>query len=334
MVMVTDTLPAGLTLVSMAGSQWVCPSNTCTRSDALSGGASYPPITVTVNVAANAPASVTNTAAVSGGGSASATSNDVTTITVEAAPFGSFDTPTNGQTGLAGDVNVGGWALSTIPVRVQIWRNPVPNEPAAANGLVFVGDTTFVAGTRPDIATAYPGYPNSNAAGWGAQVLTNELPNSAGTGAIGNGTYTLHALATDAAGLVTDLGAHTISVNNAASALPFGAIDTPSAGATISGTAYVNFGWALTPEPNMIATNGSTINVFIDAKPVGHPVYNNPRSDIEALFPGYANTNGAIGYFKINTTTLTNGLHQISWGVTDSAGHRNGIGSRYFIVQN
>lgn len=51
---VTDTVPAGLTLVSMAGAGWTCVGNVCTRSDALAVGASYPPITVTVNVAASA----------------------------------------------------------------------------------------------------------------------------------------------------------------------------------------------------------------------------------------------------------------------------------------
>ena len=47
-VTVTETLPTGLTLLSMAGSGWTCPSSgvTCTRLDALSGGSSYPPITV------------------------------------------------------------------------------------------------------------------------------------------------------------------------------------------------------------------------------------------------------------------------------------------------
>jgi hypothetical protein len=253
-------------------------------------------------------------------------------------PFGSLDIPTNGQTGLVGDVQVGGWALSSTPsVSVQIWRAPVPGEnPAAvaANGLVFVEDTIFIAGTRPDVAALYPGYPNSNAAGWGAQLLTNELPNSSGSGPLGNGTYTLHALATDTNGVTTDLGAHMVTVDNAASVLPFGTIDTPAPGATISGTAYVNFGWTLTPQPNDIPTNGLTIWVFIDNQPVGHPVYNNPRSDIQSLFSGYSNTNGAVGYFYINTTTLANGLHQIAWSVTDSAGHTTGIGSRYFTVQN
>jgi uncharacterized repeat protein (TIGR01451 family) len=51
---VTETLPAGLTLVSMVGIGWTVVGNVATRSDALSPGGSYPPLTVTVNVAADA----------------------------------------------------------------------------------------------------------------------------------------------------------------------------------------------------------------------------------------------------------------------------------------
>jgi uncharacterized repeat protein (TIGR01451 family) len=83
-VTVTDVVPPGLTLVSMAGPGWTCPAlpgNTCTRSDALAGGgASYPPITVTVDVALTATSPQVNQAGVSGGGSASAFTNDSTTI--------------------------------------------------------------------------------------------------------------------------------------------------------------------------------------------------------------------------------------------------------------
>jgi uncharacterized repeat protein (TIGR01451 family) len=83
-VSVTDTLPTGLTFTNMFGGGWNCNLQTCTRSDTLVAGASYPVITVNVNVASNAPASVTNTAVVSGGGevnTANDTANDVTTIT-------------------------------------------------------------------------------------------------------------------------------------------------------------------------------------------------------------------------------------------------------------
>jgi uncharacterized repeat protein (TIGR01451 family) len=70
-VMVTEFIPTGLTLASMSGTGWTCGGATCTRSDILAGAGSYPAITVTVNVAWDAPSLVTNQVSVSGGGSAS-----------------------------------------------------------------------------------------------------------------------------------------------------------------------------------------------------------------------------------------------------------------------
>ena len=85
MVTVTDTLPAGLTATAIGGTGWSCVLGTltCTRSDALAAGSSYPAITLTVNVANNAAASLTNTATVSGGGETNTsndTASDATTI--------------------------------------------------------------------------------------------------------------------------------------------------------------------------------------------------------------------------------------------------------------
>lgn len=79
-VTVTDTLPSGLTLLSMSGEGWTCSLSTCTRSDALFGGGSYPPITVMVSVASNATSPLVNQASVSGGGSTSAMTNDPTVV--------------------------------------------------------------------------------------------------------------------------------------------------------------------------------------------------------------------------------------------------------------
>jgi sugar lactone lactonase YvrE len=79
-VVVTEFVPSTLTLVSMSGTGWTCGGNICSRSDALAGGSSYPPITVAVNVAANAPAQVTNEIGVVGGGSTGATAYDPATI--------------------------------------------------------------------------------------------------------------------------------------------------------------------------------------------------------------------------------------------------------------
>jgi uncharacterized repeat protein (TIGR01451 family) len=79
-VSVSDTIPAGLTLIGMAGTGWSCPASTCSRGDALNAGASYPLITVTVSVSPTAPSLVTNQVAVSGGGSGSANASDPTTV--------------------------------------------------------------------------------------------------------------------------------------------------------------------------------------------------------------------------------------------------------------
>jgi uncharacterized repeat protein (TIGR01451 family) len=81
-VTVTEAVPSGLTLVSMAGTGWTCTGTTCTRSDALAAGSSYPPITVTVNVSATATSPQTNHVSVSGGESATANGSDSTTILV------------------------------------------------------------------------------------------------------------------------------------------------------------------------------------------------------------------------------------------------------------
>jgi hypothetical protein len=195
------------------------------------------------------------------------------------------------------------------------------------SGLVFVGDAAFVRGARPDVQAAFPSLPNSDRAGWGYMLLSNMLPNR------GSISVTISAYAVDHAGLRTLLGSRRIIAANGASLAPFGTIDTPGQGQTVSGV-IPNFGWALTPAHTSIPTDGSTIDVYIDNIFVGHPTYGLFRQDIATLFPGLANSNGAVGLFSIDTTQLSNGLHTISWVVRDNAGWSSGIGSRYFRVQN
>lgn len=251
-----------------------------------------------------------------------------------APPFGSFDSPAN-NAAVSGAVAVTGWALSAAGItKVDLWREPNPGEAAGPGGLVYVGDAALVTGARPDVQQAYPSYPGNAQAGWGLQLLTDELPSNTVVG-VGNGTFKLHAIAHAADGQSLDLGTRTITVNNAGAVQPFGTLDTPAQGGTASGSAYVNFGWAVTPVPtSVIPKDGSTIGVYIDNKLVGHPVYNQYRADIATLFPGLQNSGGAVGYFVIDTTKLANGVHTIAWVVTDSAGRATGIGSRYFSVVN
>jgi len=334
------TAPQTIQVTVPGGLNWSANSNQSYVVVSPASGAGSGTLTVSIqSTTLPSPASLSATVTVSAPGASNSpqavqVSLDVVNPGATGSPFGSFDTPSNNATGQAGSVAVTGWALDTVGVqKVQIWRNPIGSEPVASNGLVYIGDATFVPGARPDVQAAYSSYPLNNRAGWGYLMLTNGLPNNGSPSGLGNGTYTLHAIATSLDGNAADLGTKTITCDNTDSRIPFGTIDTPLQGATVSGT-VVNFGWALTPLPDSIPIDGSTITVYVDNQPLGHPVYNQYRADIATGFPGYANSNGAIGYFYLDTTTLSNGLHTIGWSLTDNNGRAAGIGSRFFWVQN
>ena len=293
--------------VSGSGSAQVSVS---VAADGLAVGTYTSTITVSAADAANSPQTISVTLYVYGH---------------DSPPFGDFATPIPGSV-VAGSVPVTGWVLDDVEVAdVKIYRDPVDQEP---NGLVYIGDATLVEGARPDIETAYPQYPMNYKAGWGYMMLSNFLPNG------GNGTFVLYAVATDVSGHQVTLGSSAIHCDNANAVKPFGAIDTPLPGGEASGSSYKNNGWALTPLPNKIPEDGSTIDVYIDGVFLGHPVYNIYRSDIASLFPGYANSSGAHARFTFDTTVYSDGLHTIAWVAEDNAGNADGIGSRYFEIQN
>ena len=237
------------------------------------------------------------------------------------ACFGSFQTPVDGSV-VRGMVRVTGWALDDIQVSgVTVYRR-------SGDDLVYVGPATFVDGARPDVHHAYPNYPGNYRAGWTYTLWTHLLPSG------GNGVYTLEVVAEDSSGHRVTLGRKTITADNANAVKPFGEIDTPTRGGVASGSAFINWGWVLTPLPGTIPVDGSTINVYVDGVFVGHPQYNIYRSDIAALFPAYSNSNGAVGYYSLDTTRYANGIHTMQWTARDDQGNTDGIGSRYFTIVN
>lgn len=149
-VTVADALPASFTPTAMSGTGWTCTfgTATCTTANVLAAGASYPAITLTVTVAANAPPFPTNTVTVSGGNEASnVTGNNVatdpvtvrqhTTTTMQAATQDYDDSVTLQATvaplGVAGSVEFfvngasvgvgtysGGTGVATLPYLVAL----------------------------------------------------------------------------------------------------------------------------------------------------------------------------------------------------------------------
>lgn len=166
-VTVVDTLPAGLTATAISGTGWSCVLGTltCTRSDALAAGSGYPVITVTVNVSLTAPASVTNSANVSGGGQSNVTNDtasDPTTINSAAPPSVSLvkSVSPNG-TQLPGTdllytivyTNTGGQPANNFIVIDPNPTNVVPAERVFHNVDFKVGSMTSSPGSTGLVAT-------------------------------------------------------------------------------------------------------------------------------------------------------------------------------------
>jgi uncharacterized protein (TIGR03437 family) len=163
-VTVTEAPPAGLTLVSMTGAGWTCPAGgaTCTRSDALAAGSSYPAITVTVNVSASATSPQVNTIALSGGGAPVAYAADPTVVTAVAIS-GPPSLPA-GQVGVAyaattvtatGGSGSYAWSATGLPAGLGIGSatgiisgTPTTNSGSPYTVLVTVTDSNSAKATR------------------------------------------------------------------------------------------------------------------------------------------------------------------------------------------
>ncbi len=235
-------------------------------------------------------------------------------------PIGAVDKPESGST-VSGQVIIGGWALDDVAIDgVEIYK--VDND-----GEKFLGEAALVEGIRPDQIKKYPDYPENYKGGWEFPILTHCVPDD-------NGTHMYKAVARDVEGNRTDLGTTTIHVDNENAVKPFGAIDSPKNGGKAFGTNFRCTGWALTPLPNMLYECGSDIQVLIDGQNVGTATYNGYRSDIASLFPDYQNANGAGAFFEFDTTPYENGVHTIQWVATDNVGNTDGIGTRYFTIEN
>ncbi|MCU0289311.1 MAG: M28 family peptidase, partial [Acidobacteria bacterium] len=260
---------------------WLVTDNVAWLSCTPISGTNSGIINVSVNPGNLAVGVYTGTITITGANASNSPQSISVSLTVKsssqnALPFGEFATPADGAA-VSSSFPVTGWVLDDIGIdSVKIYRE-------SGGSLIFIGDAVLIAGTRPDVAAAYPGYPANDKAGWGYMLLSYFLPNG------GNGTYKLHAIVTDKGGLSVTLGIKTITVDNNHSVKPFGNIDAPTQGGVASSKQYIVWGWVLTPQPNHIPVNGSTVNVWVDGAYKGHPIYNIYRSDIASLFPGYAN---------------------------------------------
>lgn len=99
LVTVKEQAPAGMTVRSLYGTGWTCDllTTTCTRNDSLANGSSFPPITVSVDVAADAAATLVNKATVSGGNDSNTTNNTASDSTIIGVSVDAVDVNTGGN---------------------------------------------------------------------------------------------------------------------------------------------------------------------------------------------------------------------------------------------
>jgi uncharacterized repeat protein (TIGR01451 family) len=265
-VSVTDMLPPALVATDMEGSGWTCDLQTtsCVRSDpldVLDPGTSYPAITLTVNVAWNAPSAVTNTAAVSGG-SETDTSNDgaADPTTIASASPGPDLTMTKshlddfvrGQTGAVYSLiahNVG--AASTSGSIVVTDALPGALIATDMGGPGWACDLQTTSCTRSDPLPAGQSYPAITL--W-VDVASNAPAIVLNTATVGGGgeSNTNNDDASDSTTVVASPGA-------TAQAITF--TSTAPAGAQVAGPSYVASATATSGLPVMLTIDGSSATV-------------------------------------------------------------------------
>jgi Bacterial Ig domain len=123
------------------------------------------------------------------------------------------------------------------------------------------------------------------------------------------------------------VGATIVFLASRGSAQPFGSIDNPTEGQTVSGVVGVS-GFVL--DQNSI----DRIDLLVDGVLVGTAEMNLPRVDVLLLFPTYANSPTASPGFLTSflASNYTNGAHTVSIRVTESASQAQTIVATVDVV--
>ncbi len=170
--MVVDTLPTGLTPSAASGSGWNCvisnQTMTCVQTNPTAAGTSYPPITLTVGVAANASASLMNSATVSGSGDNTTGDNtDTTTVStlVDTTP------PT-----ITCSSNITVTAFGYCPVPVGFNVSAADNCTLSSVVATPASGSAFPVGTNTVTVVAADGSGNTNFCTFKVTVLPGPAP--------------------------------------------------------------------------------------------------------------------------------------------------------------
>jgi hypothetical protein len=224
---------------------------------------------------------------------------DCRTVTLYGgSPFGSLAPVTLGGDGRA---TVTGWAIDpdqTAPITVHVYVDDA--------GAAYTADVS-----RPDVATAYPGYGDKH----GFSVTTSVLspgPHTVCAYAINTGAGSNAALGCAGVvrpGAIVDQGR-----------APIGALES----VTTSGSKVSVTGWALDPD----TAAAIPVHVYVDG--AGTPITaSGDRADVARLYPDYGPAHGFAA-----TVPSAIGVHQVCvYAINNGAGGNALLGCRQVIVQ-
>jgi hypothetical protein len=216
-------------------------------------------------------------------------------------PMVAIDSPAAGSV-LSATVTVSGWAIdNALAVGTAITSVQVK-----VDGTV-VGNASYGI-NRPDVCAVYPGRPGCPNVGYSYALDTSTLT---------AGSHLITVSATDSDG-TPDIGSTSVTVS-VPSGPPSVFIETPTAGAMVSGTVTVS-GWAI----DNVATVGTPISsvvVKVDGSIVGNASYGVSRLDICGLYPGRPGCPNVGFTYALDTSALAFGPHTLSVVATDSDGN-------------
>jgi uncharacterized repeat protein (TIGR01451 family) len=375
-VTVTDTLPTGLAPTAADSGTingWTVSASgqtvTATRNDALAADSSYPALTITVSVADDAPANVTNMATVSGGGAAApASASDPTTIiqaadlTISKSHTGNFKQGDSADTYTLTVSDIGaGPTTGTVTVTDTLpdGLTPTAADNGAINGWIVTTNGQTITATRGDVlagsssypaltvtvsvsATAPPSVTNTATVAGGGELNTSNDSASDPTTITGLANLTIgisHA-GTFNPGDTADT--YTITVSNVGAlptdgstvtvidTLPTGLTPTAADSGTINGWSVSSSGQTVTATRNDVLNSGASYPALIVTVSVADNIA--PVVTNMATVAG----GGAVGTASASDPTATTPVAELTISKSHTANFRQGdaADSYTLIVSN
>ena len=324
-ITVTETVPTGLTLVSMVGMGWTCSGNVCTTTNVLLTGNVGSSIAVVFNVAANAPASLTNQVTVSGGSSPSVSASDVTAIAsgitvVSLSPAASTGSNQTYTIQIADPLGA-----STLTVLNLLVNTALDGRQACyiayvpqTNTVLLVNDAGAAGGPYAGnlVLNGSSGVSNSQCAvnGAGSSMVSNGNTmtltlNLAFTPAF-SGNKVVFAAARDSAG--NNTGWQTLGVHGSTtvvSTFPNPVSVSPASGATVNPTLAFTYQDAITA--GNLQTAWALINTALDGRGACYVAYYRPGNQL-FLIPDNGDGTQATSIVLAGTNTISNSQCTIS----------------------